>query len=184
MHELDDTTALALAASRGDRSALSDFIRSTQSDVWLFLARTAGPEQADDLTQETFLRMLGSLPRFEGRSSARTWLLTIARRVAVDRVRHDLARPRLVSSNWEREADSRCVQPDTGSALHATDLLDRLADDRREALVLTQLLGFSYAECAEICGCPVGTVRSRVARARAELVALLTTDADAGVAVR
>lgn len=59
----------------------------------MFLARSAGPDHADDLTQETFLRMLGSLPGFEGRSSALTWLLAIARRVAVDRYRWDLARP-------------------------------------------------------------------------------------------
>lgn len=56
------------------------------------------------------------------------------------------------------------------------DLLDRLDPDRREAFVLTQLLGLSYAEAAEVAGCPVGTIRSRVARARADLV-----DSPAGV---
>ena len=58
---------------------------------------------------------------------------------------------------------------------HATvaDLLQRLTADRRETFVLTQLLGLSYAEAAEVSGCPVGTIRSRVARARADLVQAL-----------
>lgn len=173
MLDPDDITALALAAGRGDRAALSDFIRCTQSQVWLFLARTAGADHADDLTQETFLRMLGSLPGFEARSSAGTWLLAIARRVAVDRVRHDLARPRLVAGDWQDQADVRWVGPDPSSGVFAAELLALLDADRRDALVLTQLMGFSYAESAEICGCAVGTIRSRVARARADLVAAL-----------
>jgi len=64
-----------------------------------------------------------------------------------------------------------------------TDLLARLDADRREAFVLTQLLGLPYAEAAEVAGCPVGTIRSRVARARADLVESLTrvkTDEDRG----
>lgn len=184
MAERDETTALALAAGQGDRAALSDLIRRTQGDVWLFLARSVGPEQADDLTQETFLRMLGSLPGFEARASARTWLLSIARRVAVDRVRHDQARPRLVDADWQHEADRRDVGDDPSSAVYAAHLLDGLDADSRDALVLTQLMGFSYAECAEICGCAVGTIRSRVARARAELVAALDAEQRRASALR
>ena len=105
MGRRDTTTELALAAGRGDRGALSEFIRRTQADVWMFLARSAGPDHADDLTQETFLRMLGSLPGFEGRSSALTWLLAIARRVAVDRYRWDLARPSLVLADRQVDGD-------------------------------------------------------------------------------
>ena len=56
------------------------------------------------------------------------------------------------------------------------DLLARLDPDRREAFVLTQLLGLPYAEAAEVAGCPVGTIRSRVARARGDLIAALTDD--------
>jgi RNA polymerase sigma-70 factor (ECF subfamily) len=60
-----------------------------------------------------------------------------------------------------------------GEGAAVTDLLGRLAPDRREAFALTQLLGLSYAEAAEVAGCPVGTIRSRVARARADLVEAL-----------
>ncbi len=166
----DTTTELALAAGRGDRAALSEFIRRTQADVWMFLARSAGPEHADDLTQETFLRMLGSLPGFEGRSSALTWLLAIARRVAVDRYRWDLARPSFVLADRQVDGDGGGAGHDPAEAVQVMAMLNLLDDDRRDALILTQLMGFSYAECAEICGCPVGTIRSRVARARADLV--------------
>ena len=77
----DQITRLAKCAGRGDRAALSEFIQATQRDVWRTVAYLADPASADDLTQETFLRAIGSLPRFTGRSTARTWLLSIARRV-------------------------------------------------------------------------------------------------------
>ena len=63
------------------------------------------------------------------------------------------------------------------------DLLARLDADRREAFVLTQLLGLSYAEAADVAGCPIGTVRSRVARARADLVEALDDNSSAGAAL-
>lgn len=168
----DDTTALALAAGRGDRAALAEFIRATQADVWRFVAHLAGRDVADDLTQEIYLRVIEALPSFEGRSSARTWLLVIARRVVVDRVRYETTRPRLVAMD-EAVADAWAVDPDPSGDLHLAGLLGRLEPERREALVLTQLMGFSYADAARVCGCAVGTIRSRVARARADLVAVL-----------
>lgn len=90
----DHLTALALAAGAGDRNALAEFIRSTQADVWRFVAHLTDVQSADDLTQETYLRAMGSLPRFAGRSTARTWLLSIARRAVIDRLRNASARPR------------------------------------------------------------------------------------------
>jgi hypothetical protein len=77
----DAAGRLAEAAAAGDREALAGLIRATQRDVWRFVASQAGTVDADDLTQETYLRAIGALPRFEGRSSIRTWLLVIARRV-------------------------------------------------------------------------------------------------------
>jgi RNA polymerase sigma-70 factor, ECF subfamily len=61
---------------------------------------------------------------------------------------------------------------DPADRLVLFDLISRLERDRREAFVLTQILGFSYAETAGVCACPVGTIRSRVARARTDLLAL------------
>ncbi len=174
MGDRDEVTELALAAARGDRAALSEFIRRTQADVWRFVSRLAHPSLADDLTQETYLRVLSALPAFEGRSSARAWLVAIARRVVVDRIRHDRARPRLAGGDGLLDAiASLPAAGHPSSGLELAELLGVLELDRREALVLTQLLGFSYAEAAEVCGCPVGTIRSRVARARADLVAAI-----------
>lgn len=167
----DDLTALALAAGRGDRSALSEFIRLSQSELWRFVARAAGAEAADDLAQETYLRVIAALPGFEGRSSARTWLLAIARRVVVDRVRHEVTRPRLVGADAAELEVLAAGSADPDGRLMVEQALEALDPERRMALVLTQLMGFSYAETAEICGCPVGTIRSRVARARADLLA-------------
>lgn len=182
MSTLDDVTALALAAGGGDRAALSEFIRATQTEVWQFVARLAGRGAADDLTQETYLRVLGALAGFEGRSSARTWLLAIARRTVADRLRHEAARPRTVPVDWARvdeEIGARgAAPPDPLGEMHLEELLGALSPERREALVLTRLLGFSYAEAAEICGCAVGTIRSRVARARTDLVAALSRQSE------
>jgi RNA polymerase sigma-70 factor (ECF subfamily) len=69
----------------------------------------------------------------------------------------------------EPAAGDRQVLPDPADAVLLTQLLTGLDPQRRAAFVLTQLLGLSYAEAAEVCGCPVGTIRSRVARARANL---------------
>ena len=145
------------------------FVRATQSDVWRLCAALGDRDSADDLTQETYLRAFGALHRFEGRSSVRTWLLAIARRVCADAVRPaGAAALTLVRDDADLEAmagDRRRRHRRGGRAV--ADLLARLDPDRREAFVLTQLLGLPYAEAAVVAGCPVGTIRSRVARARA-----------------
>lgn len=173
----ESTTAWALAARAGDTAAVEHFVRALHRDVLRYVAHLCGdPQAVDDLAQDTFLRALGSLHRFEGRSSARSWLLAIARRAVIDSYRHASARPRLSDvPDWQLAVEN--AQPrglpgfDDGVAL--LDLLASLPDERREAFVLTQLLGLPYAEAAELSDCPVGTVRSRVARARATLLDLL-----------
>jgi RNA polymerase sigma-70 factor (ECF subfamily) len=161
---VDETTSLALRARRGDAGAAGAFVRATQADVWRLCAALGSRESADDLTQETYARAFASLHRFAGRSAARTWLLSIARRVCADAVR---------SAMKQRSTPLAAADPhrDHADAVALRAVLDDLDPDRREAFVLTQLVGLSYAEAADVCGCPVGTIRSRVARARADLVA-------------
>ncbi|MPY57552.1 sigma-70 family RNA polymerase sigma factor [Streptomyces spongiae] len=179
----ESITAWALAARGGDADAVEKFVRALHRDVSRYVTYLgADPQSADDLTQDTFLRALGSLHRFEGRSSARSWLLSIARRAVIDSIRYAAARPRLSDTDdWQSAAER--VQPrglpgfDDGVAL--AELLAELPDDRREAFVLTQLLGLPYAEAACVIGCPVGTVRSRVARARCSLIESLDQAEDA-----
>ena len=105
--------------------------------------------------------------RFAGRSSARTWLLSIARRVCADAVR---AAVRERARRPVTAAAPGPDQPDPAEAVTVRALLATLTTERREAFVLTQLLGLSYAEAADVCACPIGTIRSRVARARTDLV--------------
>ena len=176
-HDHNDhrVTAIALRAGKGDRDALTEFIRLTQQDVWRLLAHLADSDRADDLTQETYLRVMSALPRFAGRSSARTWLLSVARRVWVDSVRHDMARPHSTSAEGETAVDNRTVahslrENSWADWVDVRILMDALLPERREALILTQVLGYTYDEAALIAGVRVGTIRSRVARARADLV--------------
>ncbi|MET8695270.1 sigma-70 family RNA polymerase sigma factor [Streptomyces bauhiniae] len=173
----DPATAWAMAARGGDAHAVEQFVRALHRDVQRYVARLCGdPQSVDDLAQDTFVRALGSLHRFEGRSSARSWLLSIARRAVIDSYRHAAARPRLSDApDWQVAVER--AQPrglpgfDDGIAL--LDLLDTLPEERREAFLLTQVAGLPYAQAAEAGACPVGTVRSRVARARETLKDLL-----------
>ncbi|AKK02141.1 RNA polymerase sigma factor [Corynebacterium epidermidicanis] len=162
-------TELALLAGKGDRAALTEFIEATQGDVWRLLAHLGGRDIADDLTQETYLRVIGALPRFSARSSARTWLLSLARRVWVDNIRHDMARPRKANAALEDTADTESSSSWT-EWIDARMLIDSLSPERREALILTQVLGYSYEEAARIADVRLGTIRSRVARARADMI--------------
>lgn len=177
----DETvTAWALAAAGGDGEAVDRFVRALQRDVRRYVTYLADDTQAaDDLTQDTFLRALTALPRFEGRSSARVWLLSIARRAVADGLRRAASRPRPAhTEDWQSAAER--AQPaglpgfDEGIAL--MELVGALPGDRREAFVLTQLLGLPYAEAAEVGRCPVGTVRSRVSRARTALAEWLADE--------
>ncbi|MGW0834862.1 sigma-70 family RNA polymerase sigma factor [Streptomyces prunicolor] len=182
----ESLTNWALAARHGDSVAVDHLMRALHRDVLRYVAYLgADPQAVDDLAQDTFLRALGSLHRFEGRSSARTWLLSIARRAVIDSYRRAAVRPRLSDvQDWQLAVE--LAQPqglpgfDDGVAL--LDLLAVLPAERREAFLLTQLLGLPYEEAAELSNCPVGTVRSRVARARATLVHLLA-DEDVACAV-
>ncbi|MFF3648256.1 sigma-70 family RNA polymerase sigma factor [Streptomyces sp. NPDC002181] len=178
----EPTTLLALAAREGDPDAVDRFVRALHRDVRRYVAHlSADPQSADDLAQETFLRALGSLHRFEGRSSARTWLLSIARRTVIDSLRHKAARPRISDrDDWQSAAERAQPRdlPGFEDGIALAELLGEIPAERRDVFVLTQVLGLPYAEAASALGCPIGTVRSRVARARTSLMELLT-DADA-----
>ncbi|MER7889402.1 sigma-70 family RNA polymerase sigma factor [Micromonospora sp. NPDC094482] len=165
----DPATEWALTARDGDPAAQAAFVRLTQVEVWRFAAALVDPDSADDLTQETYLRAFRALPTFEGRSSARTWLLGIARRTCADHLRTVVRRRRL-DARLATNAHTDRPHPDPAGQLGAADLVRRLSAERRGAFVLTQLLGLSYAEAAAVEGVPVGTIRSRVARARDDLI--------------
>ena len=168
---MDALTSLAIEARSGDERAIGAFVEATQQDVWRLCSLLGRKGQADDLAQETYLRTLRALPSFRADSSAKTWVMVIARRVCADDLRRSYRSHRLLE-RLVFEAPTLHHGPDqTSSAVD--ELICGLEPERREAFVLTQVVGLSYEEAAEAVGCPVGTIRSRVARARAELTEVL-----------
>ena len=166
---MDEATRLALAARDGDRAALDELVGLTYRAVWQFNAKTLDRADADDVTQRTFERAIRALPRFRGESAALTWLLGVARHECLEHLRRAANRNRLA----ERVGAGEMRAPDPTGRVEVDELLQQLDFDRRSAFVLTQVLGYRYEETAHICDCPVGTIRSRVARARSELLALI-----------
>lgn len=168
---MDPLTRLLLDARDGDRDALERFIALTQADVWRLCRHLGDPDSADDLAQETYERAIASLHRYRADGPGRHWILTIARRTCADGTRRRSRQRRLDA----RVARQRSVETSTTDRIELDDLISRLDPDRHEAFVLTQVLGLQYAEAAELIGCPIGTIRSRVARARADLLDMLGT---------
>lgn len=166
----DPTTRLARLAGQGDVGALDALVRATQADVWRCCAHLVAPSAADDLTQETYLRLVTALGAYRGDASGRTFVLSIARRVCADEIRRRTRRRALAERLRLRHVGTASAVDDRASTGALEDLVDRLDPDRKTAFVLTQLLGLSYDEAATVCGCAVGTIRSRVSRARQILV--------------
>jgi RNA polymerase sigma-70 factor (ECF subfamily) len=177
---VDELTQLALAAGTGDRVAITAFVRRTQPEVWRVCARLGDRADADDLTQEVYGRALRALPGFRAESSARTWLLQITRHVCADHVRSRTRRRALFERLRQREAVTGPSEPPRTGEIDLDGLLAELDPARREAFVLTQVVGLSYAEAAVVGQVPIGTIRSRVARARADLLAALAAEQDEG----
>jgi len=160
---------IKVAAREGE--GLAEFVKASYPAVWRLCAAMAGEASADDLAQDTFLRAARALPSFRGDAQLRTWVLAIARRACMDELR----------SRYRRERRDRelaaiaapAAAQHVGDGVATTQLLAQLDPERRMAFVLTQMIGLTYEEAASVCCCPTGTIRSRVARARGDLVALL-----------
>ena len=182
---MDDAriTELALRAREGDRAAAGEFVALTQHQIHRLLVHLADPGVAEELAQETYERAFTSLRGYRAEAPARSWLLAIARRVAVDHQRRRARRPAVATPIADDD------RPLHGAGAPGSDPAETVAlrravggldPDRREAFVLTQVVGLSYEQAAEVCRCPIGTIRSRVARARADLVAALDDRAGSG----
>ena len=170
---MDRLTRLLIDAQGGDESALRQFIAETQHDVSTLCRYLGDRDNSDDLAQETYARAIASLHRFRADGPAKHWLLTIARRTCVDATRKRIRRRRLEQRVISLARDDTTVPASDAFRPEWSELLDDLDDDRRAAFVLTQLNGLRYDEAAEVLGVPVGTIRSRVSRAREQLVVAL-----------
>jgi len=133
-------------------------------------------DRADDLVQETMLRAFGNIEKFTPGTSLQAWLFTILRNLFHSEHRR---RKREVEDPDGVWAGGLAVLPDQEAHLDLSDFrtaFATLSSDQREALVLVGAEGFTYEEAADICGVPVGTVKSRVNRARRRLASILSID--------
>ena len=154
------------AAAAGDEAAFTALMRSAQPHVWRFLRHLLGnDEQAADVTQETFVRVHAALGRFRHQARFSTWVFTIARNAAIDEQRRGARRQRL-----QQALGRPRPAPDASLGTEVRAALASLSPRLREAFVLVEVFGRPYQDAAEVLGVPVGTVKSRVFRARLELV--------------
>jgi RNA polymerase sigma-70 factor, ECF subfamily len=126
---------------------------------------------AADATQEALLAIVRGLPRFDGRSSFRTWSYRVAVNACLDELRRRKRRPSVGLPDLERldRADYGASPDDVADRMMLDDALAALPDDYRVAVVLRDVADLDYAEIAEVLQIPAGTVRSRIARGRLAL---------------
>ncbi len=149
-----------------------------------YLVRMVGNRTtADDLLQETLLRIARGLPNFEGRSSVKTWAFTIATRTATDYFRRPETRAQIVDVDdapeipaSEVDVEGRMVIDEMNSCVR--EVIDSLPEDYRAALVLHDLQGLTAAATAEASGCSLATAKIRIHRARARLRKALGAECD------
>ena len=165
---------LVAAAQGGDRAALDDLLRRHYDRVHALCRRLAGNESdALDATQEALIAVVRGLPRFDGRAAFSTWLYRVATNACLDELRRRKRRPEPRSVDDEPDAAPSAGSPafdqSVADRLAIDEALAGLAEDFRIAVVLRDVVGLDYAEIATTLDVPPGTVRSRIARGRAEL---------------
>lgn len=175
------------AARTGDAEAFGVFVRRHYERVYrLALHMLRDPAEAEDVTQNTFVRAYGALDRFDGRSEPFTWTYRIAVNLSLNTIRaRKTARrgaaaddPHIESLLAEQRgpgANPSTLSADRELALALSDGIDQLSETLRSTLLLVTLDGLSHAEAAETLGCPEGTVAWRVHEARRKLRAYLAT---------
>jgi RNA polymerase sigma-70 factor (ECF subfamily) len=134
------------------------------------------PAQADDLVQDTLVKALANVERFEQGTNLRAWLFTILRNHYYSQLRKAKREVEDVEGRFAARLASRPEQDGSVDLEDFKVAFSRLAPDHREVLTLVGASGCSYEEAAQICGCAVGTIKSRVNRARKKLTELLGLD--------
>jgi RNA polymerase sigma-70 factor (ECF subfamily) len=165
---------LVRQAQRGDRAAFDELVRRHRDRVYAVALRlTRHPDDAEDALQETFISAYRGLGSFGSRARVSTWLYRIATNRALDVIARRKASTSLdtdeapqvasMSDDYERAALRRALE----------QALARLPEEFRVAVVLSDVAGLTPTEAAEVLDVPVGTMKSRVFRARAQLAAML-----------
>src|ERR1700752_2360975 len=158
-------------------AALKDAMLAAVPSLRAFAISLSGNvDRADDLVQETLLRAIANIDSFQPGTNMSAWLFTILRNLFRSEYRK---RRREVPDGEGTYAETLKTQPEQASRVEFEEFrtaLGKLPSDQREALVLVGASGFSYEEAAGICGCAVGTIKSRVNRARTRLAELMSIE--------
>ena len=177
---MPDDHELVAAARDGDRRALDTLLRRHYDRIHAVCRRLAGSTRdADDAAQEAMIGIVRGLPRFDGRSQFSTWAYRIATNAALDELRRRKRRPALgVVDDARRPAEviDPLAQRRVEASVERVSIdaaLDLLPEDFRVAVVLRDVADLDYAEIATALDIPVGTVKSRIARGRSQLAAML-----------
>jgi len=187
LHELEDGQVV-LRHLAGDPQAFGTLVDRYQTRLLNFVNRTIGDrERAEDLVQEVFIRVFRHLHRFDQTKKFSTWIYTIASNLAKNELRNRSRNPlvlfQTIKKQWE--ADHRPLQFEDPSSRpddlyrkrHLRELVEgsvaQLPEHHRVVFVLRELEGKSYEEIAEITGCNLGTVKSRLNRARNNFAAII-----------
>jgi RNA polymerase sigma-70 factor, ECF subfamily len=194
------TTGPANGADRSDEDVLATFrdvdrpARDREAAFHLLVQRyhrrlfavcvrvLGSAEDAEDAVQETFVKLARHAEGFRGDARLSTWLYRVARNVCLDRVRHDARRPSTPIDDFAAAGIEPRQEDGIDGRVDAMVVRDALAglDERsRQLLLLVAVDGLTYAEAAEVADLPVGTVKSRVSRARVRLGQLLAPEAEA-----
>jgi RNA polymerase sigma-70 factor, ECF subfamily len=178
---------LVEAARGGDAEAFGALVRRHQRRIYRLTAHLLrSASEAEDVTQETFVRAYGALARFDGRSEPFTWIYRIAVNLSLNAIRSRKTQRTSAPPDESRmdsmllEARGSLASPadqtaDRQLALALLDGLNELSDTLRTTLILVGVDGVSHAEAAEVLGCPEGTIAWRVHEARRKLRAYLVT---------
>ena len=180
---MDEKHILA-RARRGELPAFEELVRRHEKRVYAVALRSSGsPEDAEDITQEVFLRAWRSIEEFRGDSGFSTWLFRITMNLCVDHARHKHAQPQtqpLVMGEEESERPLPDTAPTPEEHLDNSELgrelaaaLDEVSEEHRRIVLLRDVSGMSYTEIAEVLEISEGTVKSRLSRARLALRTVL-----------
>lgn len=179
--------ALIARAKKGDEDAFAQLVEAHQNQVYgLTLRLTGSPEDALDLSQETFFNAWRGLPNFQGDCRFSTWLYRLATNVTFDFLRKEKRRREMTAPSLSGVEDSperdipdnssspqqRVEQKELRQALDAA--IAQLSEEHRAVLVLREVSGLSYQEIADLLHLSEGTVKSRIARARVNLGKILS----------
>lgn len=169
---LDDAQMLR-AHVDGDPEAFGELVRRHRDRLWAVALRTLGDrEEAADALQEAMISAYRAADSFRGESAVTTWLHRIVVNACLDRARRRQARP-TVALPEHPAREPVAVEPDRDTAREVWEALARLPAEQRVPLVLLEMQGYSVAEIAKLLGVAEGTVKSRCARGRARLAAML-----------